>query len=187
VAITEQTARLKALIDNMLRLARGDEAAVEPFALAAVLALALQMVERRAALANVRVEPSLAPDLPLILGGALGLEQVLINLLINAFDAYASNHIALADRRVCISAETQDDTVVITVRDWAGGIPATLLPRIFEPFVTTKAPGKGTGMGLAVCLRMINTMGGTLDVASSNGSTRFVITLPVAELPDDAQ
>lgn len=187
VAITEQTARLKALIDNMLRLARGDEAAVEPFALAAVLALALQMVERRAALANVRVEPSLAPDLPLILGGALGLEQVLINLLINAFDAYASNHIALADRRVCITAETQDDTVVITVRDWAGGIPATLLPRIFEPFVTTKAPGKGTGMGLAVCLRMINTMGGTLDVESSNRSTCFVITLPVAELPDDAQ
>ena len=185
VAITEQTSRLKALIDNMLSLARGDEAAVEPFALAAVLALALQMVERRAALANVRVEPSLAPDLPLILGGRLGLEQVLINLLINACDAYASNHIALADRRVCIAAEPQDDTVVITVRDWAGGIPATLLPRIFEPFVTTKAPGKGTGMGLAVCLRMINTMGGTLDVASSNGSTCFVITLPVAEVPDD--
>ena len=185
VAITEQTARLKALIDNMLRLARGDEVVVEPFAFATVLALAVQMVERRAAEASVRLQVSIPQDLPPIIGGRLGLEQVLINLLINAFDAYISARIPLAERWVWLAAAAQGECVHITVQDRAGGIPPDLLPRIFDPFVTTKAAGKGTGMGLAVCLRMIQTMGGTLEVASDSSGTQFAITLPAAMPADD--
>jgi signal transduction histidine kinase len=69
---------------------------------------------------------------------------------------------------------------VVTVRDWAGGIPADLLPRIFEEMVTTKEPGRGTGIGLSIARGLVEqAFGGTLAVDVDDGiGSRFTLTLP---------
>jgi signal transduction histidine kinase len=77
------------------------------------------------------------------------------------------------------AAAVGGEVVEIVVRDNGPGIPAAVLDQIFEPFVTTKEPGKGTGLGLAVAARLIDAMGGTIRVASEEGrGTEFTIVLP---------
>ena len=76
------------------------------------------------------------------------------------------------------------DRVTVDVRDTGCGIPAENLERIFEPFFTTKPVGEGTGLGLAVCLNIIESLGGTITVDSQPGQgTTFHLTLPMAEAP----
>ncbi|HEX7089578.1 MAG TPA: HAMP domain-containing sensor histidine kinase, partial [Longimicrobiales bacterium] len=76
------------------------------------------------------------------------------------------------------------DIVEIAVADNGPGIPADLIGQVFEPFVTTKEPGKGTGLGLAVCARLIDAMGGTIRAESPpHGGAVFTIILPAAAQP----
>ena len=72
--------------------------------------------------------------------------------------------------------------IEVTIADNGSGIPRELLEQIFEPFVTTKEPGKGTGLGLAVCARLIDSMGGTIRAQSPNGKGAvFTVVLPARE------
>src|SRR5258706_16478403 len=83
--------------------------------------------------------------LPPVMGVPMRLEQVFVNLLLNAAHAIAEGR---SDGEIAISAKTVDETVVVEVVDNGSGIPAAILPRIFEPFVTTKPTGAGVGLGL---------------------------------------
>lgn len=116
----------------------------------------------------------------------LRLGQILVNLLVNA--AHATQHGAVAS--VSVAARVQDDTVVIEVRDSGCGIAPEILPRIFEPFYTTKAIGQGAGLGLAVCHGLVRAAGGRIEVESQLGlGSLFRVTLPAAvraEPPADA-
>jgi signal transduction histidine kinase len=104
--------------------------------------------------------------------------QVLVNLVGNAIDAYEEHRIF--DGRIEILARRIGHAIVVTVRDWAGGIPADLLPRIFEEMVTTKEPGRGTGIGLSIARSLVEqAFGGTLAVEVDDGiGSCFTITLP---------
>ncbi len=117
-------------------------------------------------------------DVPRISGSAARLEQVLLNLLVNAAQSFAA---AGADNEIRIRlAQGPNDTVVIDVIDNGSGIPAEILPRVFDPFFTTKAVGVGMGLGLSICHNIVTAHGGTLDVQSALGQgTRFRLTLPV--------
>jgi signal transduction histidine kinase len=99
----------------------------------------------------------------------------LLNLLLNAADACAGKG------HVTVRARSRDGGVSVTVEDDGPGVEASVQERLFEPFVTTKDVGKGTGLGLAVCRGLVEAVGGaiTLDAGAARGA-RFVVDLPRA-------
>jgi signal transduction histidine kinase len=112
------------------------------------------------------------------------LVQVFINLLVNASQAICGSDPESNEVRIstCRDAEGR---VVVEIADTGGGIPEDVLPRIFDPFFTTKPIGVGTGLGLSICHGLITGMNGQIEVASKVGvGTRFLVTLPAAELED---
>jgi len=125
---------------------------------------------------RIRLHCHLAPDLPPISGDAVQLEQVLINLGVNARDAMP--------RGGTLSLSThlgEDHRVILDIQDTGSGIPDAILSRLFEPFVTTKEHGKGTGLGLAMVFSILKAHGG--DIHAENvpeGGARFRVRLPAA-------
>ncbi len=117
------------------------------------------------------------PLLPLV---ADQIEQVFINILLNAVDSYAEPDVkGKKDKRITISAELKDDYVYLTFSDNGSGIREENLGKIFEPFFTTKKEGKGTGLGLWVSYGIIKSFQGDIIVKSKPGEgTTFVISLP---------
>ncbi len=117
-----------------------------------------------------------------VLGHIGPFEQVMINLIGNAVDAYSSQPAGdEAVRIIEIEVRVNLAEIEIAISDHAGGVPAVALPRIFEPFFTTKDVGKGTGLGLSICRRIVNEMGGRLDAANHDGGAVFTIRLPRVE------
>lgn len=115
-------------------------------------------------------------ELPLIECIPSQLNQVFMNLLINASQAIESNGI------ITITTECSDDHVVIMIGDNGKGIPPETVPRIFDPFFTTKTVGEGTGLGLAISYGIISKHHGTIEVTSVPGEgTLFMLKLPVAQ------
>jgi signal transduction histidine kinase len=124
----------------------------------------------------VRVETVLDEPLPAIMGNFTQLQQVVINLLSNAFDAIpAGGTIAVSTR----SSGEDPPAVALEVTDTGTGIPAEHLSKVFDPFFTTKPPGKGTGLGLSVCLGIVQDHHGTITVDSRPGrGSTFIVILP---------
>jgi signal transduction histidine kinase len=107
--------------------------------------------------------------LPHVLGEEHYLAQLFVNLLANAARAGAS--------RVRISARAVDSTVVVLVEDDGSGIPAAVLPRLFEPFFTTAAPGEGSGLGLALCHATMQRFGGGIAARNREDAPGAVFEL----------
>jgi two-component system, NtrC family, sensor kinase len=118
------------------------------------------------------------------MGNFTQLQQVMINLLSNALDATpAGGTIAVRTR----SAGDPPSTVVLEMADTGGGIPAEHLSKVFDPFFTTKPPGQGTGLGLSVCLGIVQDHHGTISVDSQEGrGSAFIVTLPVMPRPESS-
>ncbi|HKA55099.1 MAG TPA: ATP-binding protein [Candidatus Binatia bacterium] len=132
---------------------------------------------------RVRVVTACAETLPPLSGDDASLQRVLINVLNNAVDAMEGGGTVTIATRVSVPPATGRPTVVIEVTDTGTGIPPEILPHIFELFVTTKAPGKGTGLGLLVCQEIIHRHGGTIEISSQAAEGTCVrIALPA----DDA-
>ena len=127
----------------------------------------------------IRIELSLAPDLPPILGEPVQLEQVLMNLAVNARDAMPEG-----GRLRLATEQAGPRSVRLTVGDTGTGIPGEVLPRIFEPFFTTKGLGKGSGLGLAMVFSIVEAHGGRIEVDSRPGEgTEFRIQFQTPEEP----
>jgi PAS domain S-box-containing protein len=123
-------------------------------------------------------------DIPLVLGNGGDLNQVLINLIVNASHAIA-DIVDGTDQRGQIHVRTrvQEDHAVITITDTGGGIPAEIADRVFDPFFTTKDVGRGTGQGLAIARTIIDRDGGQLTFTTRPGDgTTFTIRLPLTDL-----
>lgn len=124
------------------------------------------------------------PSLPLVPDQ---MEQVFINILINAVDAIQAKvndpsygTLSTEKGEIAVTSSKQDDQVVIAIRDNGKGIPEELLPKVFEPFFTTKRVGEGTGLGLWVSYGIIRSFQGTIKAESIVGKgTTFTITLPL--------
>jgi signal transduction histidine kinase len=113
-----------------------------------------------------------------VLADPVQLEQVVLNLAINARDAMPEGGV------LYLAVERAEDRVVLSVTDTGAGIDPAVRDTIFEPFVTTKAPGKGTGLGLATVASIVETMGGSIDVCSApDQGTTFEIALPARDAP----
>jgi C4-dicarboxylate-specific signal transduction histidine kinase len=127
----------------------------------------------------------LAPGLPPVRLGQRHLVQVLLNLLVNAADAVEA---ALPPRRahVVVRARQGEGGVRLEVEDNGPGLSEEVLSRLFDPFFTTKPPGKGTGLGLALCREYVARAGGSLLAENrADGGARFILLLPVARCPMD--
>ena len=115
------------------------------------------------------------PDCRVVRVHGSELNQVWTNLIDNAIDAIDGH--GTISIRTCRSG----DDILVEVIDDGPGIPADLQSRVMEPFFTTKAPGKGTGLGLDITRRIVESHGGRLTVTSRPGETRFAVRLPLAD------
>jgi len=121
---------------------------------------------------NLKVEPRLAS----VAADEAQLELALLNLVSNALDAMPHGGV------LTLAAGNANGRVRIDVRDTGTGIDAAVLPRLFEPWVTTKPAGRGTGLGLSITRDLITSLGGTIALSTSSGhGTTFTIELPAAE------
>ncbi|HZI14254.1 MAG TPA: ATP-binding protein [Myxococcus sp.] len=135
-----------------------------------------KIVLHQLSLHDVKLELELAPFLPQVVVNGGELQQVLLNLALNAQQAMPQG-----GRVRFITREAAGGGVEIAVQDNGPGIPAALRERIFEPFFTTKAPGEGTGLGLAISFGILRDHGGTLTVESEEGQgATFLLRLPAA-------
>ena len=146
-----------------------------------VIGRALSLMQEQLRLREIEVELDVSAQRAVVMGNAIQLEQVLVNLLTNARDALAES----PRKIVHISCEVRDGIVDLAFSDTGPGIPEGLERRIFDPFFTTKEVGRGTGLGLSITYGIIKEHGGTIAVANRPGEgATFLIRLPLAS--DDA-
>ena len=137
----------------------------------------LQLVENRLYKQKVAVEKKLEPDLPRIQADSPQLEQVLVNLYLNAIDAMPDGGKLIVEARI-VQPDGGTPMAVITVADTGFGIAETDLPKIFQPFFTAKKR-RGMGLGLPICQRIVKNHGGRMEVESEPGKgTSLKIYLP---------
>ena len=173
--IHRQTSRASLIVNNLLNFSRLTEARYAPVDLNRVIDDTIQLLEAQLRNTEIEVVRSYTNDLPLAFGDGPKLQQVLMNLILNARDAMPHGG------RLEISTESDEDSAMVEVRDTGLGIAPEHLAKIYDPFFTTKQIGKGTGLGLAVSYGIVRDHGGHIDVESKLGEgTRFQITLPLA-------
>jgi PAS domain S-box-containing protein len=174
--IEEQTVRSAAIIDHMRMFGREATELPESIDPRAVVVNALDLVSEQLRLAGIEVMTVLAEDCGYVMGHAIQIEQVILNLLTNARDAIDDGE-GMAE--ITLRVFEGDKVVHISVQDTGGGIASDILDRIFEPFYTTKEMGKGTGLGLSVSYGIVRDMEGTIIAENVDDGARFTITLPI--------
>lgn len=157
--------RIKAIVRNMLIYVRTKSSPTGTCQIRDTVSQTLSLLEGEFKKANILIQVELADNLPLIMCSADSLQQILINLLLNAKDALAECGQPCID----IMARQDCSMVELTVCDNGSGIPDAILSRIFDPFFTTKPPGKGTGLGLSVSHRLIEETGGNIIAYNKKG------------------
>ena len=180
--IVAQGDRMAKIVRNLLYFARQrppERAAVD---VCQVIEQTLSLRHNQMTLSGIVVVRELPDGLPAINGDAQQLEQVFLNLLLNAEQAI---HEAKPAGKITLRARPSDNgrAIVAQVIDDGPGIPTDVLPRVFEPFYTTKTVGTGTGLGLSVSYGIVHEHGGRLSAESRPGETTFTVELPVAESP----
>lgn len=172
--------RMGAITRQLKSYARKGSEAFEPVDTRVAVSSALSMMEPQLKTRHVEITRTLPPEPAFILGDRLRLEQVIINLLRNALDATKSVENPAIDVLVAMG-----DTVTLTVRD--NGIGIDNLDELFEPFYTTKEPGDGVGLGLAISSGIVNDLGGRLTARNgANGGAVFEVKLPNLEAEIEA-
>lgn len=168
---------LESYATHLLDLARPARASSEPVALGEIAAGVLEMLRVAGKTKTVEIEAHYAEHRPVI-AVRTRLEQVLLNLIKNAIDAL--DEPGVKARRVSVSVFERDGRVACEIADSGCGIAPANLAKIFDAFFTTKAPGRGTGLGLPVVKQILDGLGGDLAVESSEAGTTMRFTLPAA-------
>ncbi len=173
VIITDEIARCGNIVKNLLLFSRQHVGEFKEVDLLQVLARSFKLIEHMLAINNVKLEQRASIQSPLLPADASQLEQAFLALAINAVEAMPEG----GSLRVDVSEE--EDGFRITFSDTGVGIAEEDLPRIFEPFYTTKHERKGTGLGLTVAYGIVERHGGSIQVQSRpHEGTTFTITLP---------
>ena len=137
--------------------------------------LVLSLLAYRLEQKRISIQTELNEQLPPVFADGQLIQEVLMNLLINSYDAVAEQ-----GRVIIRSGRQGDDRVFVSIIDDGPGIPPELIEKIFDPFFTTKGEGEGTGLGLSVSLGIVEAHDGELTVSSRPGETVFTIILPIA-------
>jgi signal transduction histidine kinase len=177
--IERQTFRAAKIVNGLLNLARPAQVDSGPIDLHAVVSDVLSLLEHQLRTSSIQVRKELLPTGAIVQGTEYKLQQVFLNLFLNARDAMPRGG------WLTIATSVRDNAApgmaVIEVSDTGSGIPADHLSRIYDPFFTTKEIGKGTGLGLSITYGIVQEHGGTITCDSVVGKgTRFVLSLPMA-------
>jgi two-component system NtrC family sensor kinase len=176
--IRSETARASQVVKDLRAFARRSAPQRELVDMNDIIARTLRLRGYQMTSNQISVESELCSDLPHVAGDARQLQQVCLNLVINAVQAMTP----MGCGTLCVLTHHTDGRVVIDVRDTGPGIPDSAKARIFEPFFTTKDEGEGTGLGLSVSYGIIAAHGGTIEaVETSSSGTTMRVTLPTCE------
>ncbi len=171
----EELKRIRDLLKNMLTFARPPTEELTAVDLGAVLARTGELLAPEFRARQITFTQEVPEGLPPVAGHAGSLQQVFLNLLLNARDAVAERK----EKRVNLRAYAADGAVTVEVEDTGEGIPEATQGRVFDPFFTTKPPGQGTGLGLSIAQSVVNEVGGRIEVASRAGAgSVFKVRLP---------
>jgi two-component system NtrC family sensor kinase len=178
--VTSETARVGRIVSDLLAFSRRGKPQRAPADLNRIVRMTLSLAQHKLKLSNVEVEADLREGLPPVLCDQSQIQQVVLNLVLNAAEATQSKGVDKRQGRVSITTYTADGMEMLTVADNGEGIPPENLARIFDPFFTTKSEGKGVGLGLAVSYGIIQAHGGDIEVKSAAGAGAiFTVSLPL--------
>lgn len=170
--IEAEVKRIDSIVRGLLEMGRPSRGKAQPIDLRPIIDGCVKMVSSMKENAQVRIDVE-CPDTAWVRAEAGPLAQVLVNLLLNACQSQAG----VGTVRVSLALEKGESRLFVD--DDGPGIPADVLPRLFTPFFTTKAPGQGTGLGLAVSRHLLSQFDGKLTAANrEQGGARFTISLP---------
>ena len=176
--IKSETVRASQVVRDLLAFARRREPLQELVDLNDVITRTLRLRGYQMCANQIAVKTDLPPDLPNVAGDARQLQQVCLNLVINAEQAMT----ATGGGTLSLVTRSENGSVVMDVRDTGPGIPEATRARIFEPFFTTKGEGEGTGLGLSVTYGIVTAHGATIEAAeTSPAGTTIRVTLPSRE------
>ena len=201
--IIYQSDRCKEIVQNLLDFARSPSDTMLPLSINEIITKTLSLVRDQSFFHGIEITTRLSDDLPDVRGDRSRLEQVFLNLFINAADAMKGggqltittqlltrksddfDRVVFETEKICLLTGT--DMLKITVADTGPGIDKSHQSHIFEPFFTTKDPGQGTGLGLSIAYGIIQQHDGFIDMESEPGQgTTFVILLPAGAVTDRA-
>jgi signal transduction histidine kinase len=175
--INRAAKRASHVVRKLLDVSRYEEFELAPTDLNVSLAEAVSLIETQLRKENVRILCNLDPNLPPVLASFDYLHVVWLNLLLNARDAIEETGKA---GTIQITSSQQDGQVVVRIADTGVGMAEEMLKHLYEPFFTTKGPGKGTGLGLFTCYRTLVRHGGEIQVESREGEgSVFRVSLPI--------
>jgi two-component system C4-dicarboxylate transport sensor histidine kinase DctB len=175
--IAVMTERMASIARHLRNFARKPNERLGPVPVADAVRDTLEIVGWRLKAADATLDIDLGEHAPVVMAGAVRLQQVLVNLISNAADAVEG----LPDRRIDLSAREVAGKVTISVRDRGPGVPKAIAERIFDPFFTTKGVGKGLGLGLSISYNIATDFGGRLSVSDHpEGGAVFTLTLDAA-------
>jgi C4-dicarboxylate-specific signal transduction histidine kinase len=146
-----------------------------------VVAQAVDLVRERLSTSAIRVEQKKQKDLSLVNANMIGLEEVVVNLLVNAIQALDT--VGRVEKVICIETFNRDNTVVLKVSDNGPGVDASIKETLFDSFTSTKQGGDNLGLGLAIVNNIVAAYLGTIEIDSSTeAGTTISIVLPAVEL-----
>jgi C4-dicarboxylate-specific signal transduction histidine kinase len=180
----EQVHKASQIISHLRTFGRAAPASRENISINTVVVQTLSLLHEQLRLREINVVLELHEPSPVVVGNAIQLEQVFLNLLTNARDALAH-----ADRKtICIRSYLTGQGVRLVFQDSGPGIPVELQRRVFDPFFTTKEVGAGTGLGLSIAYGIVRDHEGsiTIEGVPECGAT-FVIDLPLARQPEPTE
>ena len=173
--IIDEVGRITRVMDQLLSFARRRPPERRPIHLQDVIDSSLEMFSARVAQGHVQVVRQVDAACPVVQADRDQMNQVLINLVMNAIQAMPDGG------TLTIGLRPEKDMVRLTVGDTGHGIPQALIEKIFQPFFTTKEVGKGTGLGLTVVKDIVDEHQGSITVESKEGKgTEFAVLLPVS-------
>jgi len=177
--------RASKIINHMREFGRKSENHLVSVDINAVLKRSFEIFSQQLKVRGIEVVWALQEDLPLIQGDPDRMEQVFINLLINARDAieekWNQQPYRPGDKKIILRSRMQDRRVLVEIEDTGPGVPKAIAEKIFEPFFTTKAVGKGTGLGLSISYGIVKDCGGRIQVEPRPGEgAKFIIEYPTA-------
>jgi len=171
--ISSQEERINKIVQDLMNFARPTQPKFAAATVSDIMKRVLAVIGDRVSMTKIKVKNQLSPQLPPVMVDPLQIEQVFMNLLINA------NHAMPNGGEIRIDDHAADGMVWINITDTGHGISQKNLNKIFDPFFTTKKEGEGTGLGLAVCNSIVEHNGGSMRVESREGvGTTFTVVLP---------
>jgi signal transduction histidine kinase len=175
--IGQEVERMGNLVSNLLQFSRRSQQQISTVNVCDEIEKTLELIHYHLRKHNIAVAREFKPEGPLIHADRQQLRQLFLNLFTNASDAMPEG----GTLTIRVTRRPEEKQICIEIADTGVGIPPEILPKILEPFYTTKPEGKGTGLGLAICRRIAQAHNGTLNITSEGGpgnGTRVCITLP---------